>query len=85
MMMPASAIVPSMATKPNGLPNDQQRQHDADEAERRRQHDHQRAREACSWIISSVEDDEQQQRHAGGDRTFWPRVESSIAPPFSIR
>ena len=46
MMMPESAIVPSMATKPNGSPEHEQAGGHADEPERRGQQHHQRAREA---------------------------------------
>ena len=48
MIMPDSAIVPSIATKPNGLPNASSASDDADQAERRGQHDHRRAREAAA-------------------------------------
>ena len=68
MMMPDSAIVPSIATKPNGLSNTSSADGDADQAERRGQHDHQRAREALQLEHQQRQHDEDQQRHAGGDR-----------------
>ena len=74
MMIPDSAIVPSIATKPNGMRN-------ASSAERRRRSGRAApsarpspcARSSCSWIISSVSTRQHEQRHAGGDRLLAAR------------
>ena len=59
-MIPNIAIVPSMATKPNGMCEQQQRDHHADQSERRGQNDHERTAEALQL-------DHQQHQH--GDQT----------------
>ena len=68
MMIPDSAIVPSIATKPNGLPNASSASVDADQAERRGQHDHRVRAKLFNCIISSVSTHDDEQRHAGDDR-----------------
>ena len=85
MMMPDSAIVPSIATKPNGMPNTSSAGGDADQPQRRGQH----APSACARSsaagssAASAPSTSISGTPAAIDR--WPRAESSTAPPISIR
>ena len=85
MMIPDSAIVPSIATKPNGLPNASSAERHADQPERRGQHDHRRAREAPAAGSSAASARRATSSGTPAAIDFWPRAESSIAPPISIR
>ena len=57
MIMPPSAMVPSIATKPKGLLEHEQRDGDADDAQRRGEQHHEGAREALQLQHQQAEHD----------------------------
>ncbi len=84
MMMPESAIVPSIATKPNGCPNSSSAAVTPIRPSGAVSTTISVREKLCSWIISSVSTT---RMNSGTPAAidFWPRGESSTAPPISIR
>ncbi len=85
MIMPASAISPSRATKPNGALNASSATARSISAERRRrEHQEQAVEKLCSWIMSSVS----MTRNISGkilNSATLALALSSTAPPTSMR
>ena len=67
-IMPISARMPRIATKPSGLPEDQQRRDNADEAHRNDAQDQGQAAETVQLSHQEQEHQEQHQGHLGEDR-----------------